>query len=356
MNVSASTALFWIAMPAYSPTIPVRYTALLWECMVSLDADRGAVLAAAGLRDELLDSPDASMTLAELGALLKEVERVTGRHDLGFEVGRRVDLAIHGALGQTMQRCATIDHALRLGARFISLVTPSFVVDYRRHGDRAEVVYRPVAAMTPELMRFLFESHAVGLHNMLLLLMEQRMRAYDVYFSIQVPPHAGRYRELEPVRVHFGAAQLPELRLVIDAAQLDAPIATAAPKLVALWEHRCKSLVDDSPGAQPWSEWVSLMLNEAEDCQPTLEQLAALVNMGPHTLSRHLRAEQQKFRTLSNQVRYERACRLLADSAVPISQIAYRLGYQGVSAFSDAFRRIAGQSPRAYRDAQRGVA
>ena len=36
-------------MPAYSPTIPVRYTALLWECMESLDTDRDAVLSAAGL-------------------------------------------------------------------------------------------------------------------------------------------------------------------------------------------------------------------------------------------------------------------------------------------------------------------
>ncbi len=343
-------------MPAYSPTIPVRYTALLWECMESLDADRGAVLAASGLAADLLDYPDASMTLAELGALLEEVERVTVRRDLGFEVGRRVDFAIHGALGQTMQRCVTIDHALRLGARFVSLVTPSFVVDYRRHADRAEVVYRPVAAMTPELMRFLFECHAVGLHNMLLLLMEQRMRAYDVYFSIQAPAHAGRYRELAPARVHFGAAPLPELRIVIDSAQLDAPIATAAPKLVALWENRCKSLVDHTRRDQPWSQWVSLMLNEAEDCQPTLEELAALVNMGPRTLSRHLRDEQQNFRALSNRVRYERACRLLSDSQTPVSQIAYRLGYQGVSAFTDAFRRIAGTNPRAYRDACRRAA
>ena len=340
-------------MPAYSPTVPVRYTALLCECMEPLDADRGAVLAAAGLAAHLFDHPDTSMTLTELSALLTEVQQVTGRDDLGFEVGRRIDVAVHGALGQTMQRCTTIDHALRVGSRFASLVTPSFVIDYRRHAERAEVIYRPAAAMTPELMRFMFECHAVGFHNLVTALMEQRMRAYDVYFSIPAPAHAHRYRELASARAHFGAAPLPELRIVIDSAQLDLPIATAAPKLVALWENRCKSLVDHTPQEQPWSEWVSLILNEAEDCQPTLEQLAALVNMGPHTLSRHLRREQQNFRALSNRVRYERACRLLRESRTPVSQIANRLGYQGVAAFSDAFRRIAGKSPRAYRDAHR---
>lgn len=338
-------------MPAHNPTVPVRYTAVLCECMESLGADSCVVLAAAGLPANLFEYPDTSMTLTELGALLEEVQRVTGREDLGFEVGRRIDVEVHGALGQTLQRCTTIDHALRVGSRFASLVTPSFVIEYRRGAERAEVVYRPVAAMTPELMRFMFECHAGGFHNLLGALMGRHMRAYDMYFSIQAPAHAHRYRELAPARVHFAAAPLPELRIVFDSAQLDTPIATASPKLVALWEKRCKSLVDHTQQEQPWSEWVSLMLNEAEDCQPTLDQLAALLNMGPHTLSRHLHREHQSFRALSIQVRYERACRLLRESRTPVSQIAYRLGYEGVSAFSDAFRRVGGQGPRAYRNA-----
>ncbi len=340
-------------MPAYNPTVPVRYTAVLCDCIESFGADRCALLAAAGLPVDLFDYPDTSMTLTELTALLEDVQRVTGREDLGFEVGRRIDVDVHGALGQTLQRCTTIDHALRVGSRFGSLVTPSFVIDYRRGADHAEVVYRPVAAMTPELMRFMFECHAGGFHNLLTTLMGRHLRAYDMFFSIQRPPHADRYREMAPARVHFAAASLPELRIVFDSTQLDAPIGTAAPKLVALWENRCKSLVDHAQQEQPWGEWVSLMLTEAEDCQPTLDQLAALLNMGPRTLSRHLRREHQGFRALSNRVRYERACRLLRESRSPVSQIAYRLGYVGVSAFSDAFRRASGQSPRAYRAAHR---
>ncbi len=245
------------ARPQSDSSRPLHRRAV--ECIESLGADSGAVLAAADLPADLFEHPDTSVTLTELGALLEEVQRVTGREDLGFEVGRRIEVEAHGALGQTLQRCTTIDHALRL----------------------------------------------------------------------------------------------PELRLVFDSAYLDTPIATASPKLVALWENRCKSLLDHTQQEQPWSEWVSLMLNEAEDCQPTLDQLAALLSMGPHTLSRHLRREHQSFRELSNRVRYERACRLLRECRIPVSQIAYRLGYQGVSAFSDAFRRVSGQGPRAYRDAHR---
>src|ERR1700738_4488969 len=115
-------------MPAYNPTVPVRYTAVMCDCIESLGADRCALLTAAGLPAVLFDYPDTSMTLTELTALLKEVQRVTGREDLGFEVGRRIELEAHGALGQTLQRCTTIDHALRVGSRFASLVTPSFFI------------------------------------------------------------------------------------------------------------------------------------------------------------------------------------------------------------------------------------
>lgn len=52
-------------------------------------------------------------------------------------------------------------------------------------------------------------------------------------------------------------------------------------------------------------------------------------------------------------VRLERARKLLADTALPISQIASMVGYQSQSHFSKMFRSVTGITPRAYRDAAR---
>lgn len=339
-------------MPAYSPTIPVRYTALIHACLQQTYPDQPALFAAAGLTPALLERPDATMTLAELHALLQQAERASGRHDLGYDVGLRVDFASHGVLGRALQGCATLDQAMRLGARYSSLITPSFLLEYRRDGAAAELIYRPVAPMTPEVMRFMFEAHIVSLHNNVLApLLQRRLQSYDIYFSIEAPAHAARYRQLAPARVRFGTGELPEVRMVMKAAQMDLPITTVNAALMAASEDHCKTLLDNRRSAQPWSEWVRLILHEAEHCQPTIEQLAQLLNMGPHTLSRHLQRERQNFRVLSSQVRHERACRLLGEGRTPITQIAYRLGYQGAAAFSEAFRRIAGVSPRAWRQA-----
>ena len=50
-------------------------------------------------------------------------------------------------------------------------------------------------------------------------------------------------------------------------------------------------------------------------------------------------------------VRLERARKLLAETALPISEIASMVGYQSQSHFSKMFRSVTGITPRAYREA-----
>jgi AraC family transcriptional regulator len=52
-------------------------------------------------------------------------------------------------------------------------------------------------------------------------------------------------------------------------------------------------------------------------------------------------------------VRLERARKLLADTALPISEIAAIVGYQSQSHFSKMFRSVTGITPRAYREGGR---
>jgi AraC-like DNA-binding protein len=336
-------------MPTRSPTLPVRYVAPLAEYVESLGPSWRSVLRAARLDESLFDAPDASMTLAQFDALRVEIERVTGRTDLGFELGRHIEVTTHGAIGEAMLHCSTLDHALRLASRFFPLVTPAFAMDYRRRGREARISFRPKVAMTRETLRVINEIHAVSFHFQWKSLLPQRLKRYDVFVPMNAPPHARRYRELAPARFHFAPMPLPEVRVVVDAAQVDLPLATANPQNAAHAEDRLKRQRPPLALESRWSDWVILMLREAEDCQPTLEQLAELVGIGSYTLARLLAKEGESFRDLSNRVRFDRARSLLAQGRNPITQIAYRLGYTDVANFSTAFRLAYGKSPRAYR-------
>ena len=71
--------------------------------------------------------------------------------------------------------------------------------------------------------------------------------------------------------------------------------------------------------------------------------------MSRRTLTRHLRQEKTSFREVLEQVRFDLAKTYLKDG-LSITDTAYLLGYGDHAAFSTAFRRWSGQSPRAYRN------
>lgn len=333
-----------------SPTIPTRYFAFVCAYAESLGIDRHVLLRTAGFAPSLLDHPSVPPTVAEFEAILAAVTRLSGRSDVGFELGRRMTIDMHEAFGQAMRRCDVIDHALRLLSRYYALITPSFLVEYRRGPRHAEVSYRATVGMAHETLATLNEIHAVSFHFVLQAAVERRFPAYDIYLPMSPPPHARRYRELAPARVHFGAAGLPEVRVVLDLALMDVPMALRDATWVERTEKRLKETLPAGDRKDRFSDWVRLMLHEAEDCRPTLAQLSALLRMPPHTLARRLADEGWGFRDLSNLVRHDRACSLLRHGEVAISQIAYRLGYSDVANFSNAFRAAGGMSPRRYRD------
>jgi len=323
--------------------------AQLVDYLESTGIDRVELLRAARIR--AIDDPNAQLTLRQVESLLRAAEQASGRRDLGFETGLRIDPTSHDILGLALLTCPTFGQVLRLLVSYQRLMQPVFALSLQREADRVELVYRPVVAMPHRSMRMFEEAIAVSNHFSFARLLKGDRSPYDLWMSIERPPHADRYRDLSPARVHFGDA-VPGLRISLDAALIDRPLAMANPRAMRAAEERCKAMLRQTHARRRWSEWCRMMLREAEDSRPTLEQLARFVNISPRTLARYLDAENTSFRDLSLQVRTERARRLLADGDLSVTQIAYRLGYTDVASFVRSFRAQTGRTPgslRAYR-------
>ena len=85
----------------------------------------------------------------------------------------------------------------------------------------------------------------------------------------------------------------------------------------------------------------------------SLGDVAAALAMSERKLQRLLREEGVQFRDLLDDVRAREAQQLLADNSLPVGRVAERLGFDSMSAFSRAFRRWYGTSPRDMRQASR---
>jgi len=110
-------------------------------------------------------------------------------------------------------------------------------------------------------------------------------------------------------------------------------------------EERCKAMLRQVHVRRRWKEWCRTMLRESEDSQPTLGQLARIVNLSPRTLARYLETEGVGFRDLALQVRTERAARLLREGDLSVTQVAYRLGFSDVASFVRSYRNRTGRTP-----------
>jgi AraC-like DNA-binding protein len=84
-----------------------------------------------------------------------------------------------------------------------------------------------------------------------------------------------------------------------------------------------------------------------DDCSAA--KIASLFSMNRRTLNRHLRAEGTAFNILVNEIRFEIARQLLANSDMTFNQIAAALAFSEASAFTRAFRRWSGKTPTAWR-------
>ncbi|MFZ3183507.1 MAG: AraC family transcriptional regulator ligand-binding domain-containing protein [Pseudomonas sp.] len=333
-------------MPLYDPVIPARYAQPLIDFVKEQQPQQfDDLLQICGVRDHYASADGAVLTMAQYDILVNQVVQLSGRNDLGLEMGRRIGRHSHQSLSMALANCKTLDEVFRMAARFWRQVTTAFVVTYRRQQTCGEWIFRPSTAMSRATLHIMEELFAVSVHCDYTELVGAK-KGIDIYLSMPKPAHHALYRKLTPSRFHFSASPLPEVRCVLPADLLDKPLRQNGDGLPIANLH---ALPGVSTSKKHYRDWLTLMLNEAEGIQPTRESLAELLNVSPRTFSRFLASEGCNFRVLANEIRHQRACNMLAYSTQLISQVAYRLGYAEPAAFTRAFHNMAGIGPQEYR-------
>ena len=84
----------------------------------------------------------------------------------------------------------------------------------------------------------------------------------------------------------------------------------------------------------------------------TASEVARRLGMSSRTLSRKLAEEGTSFAEVLDQLRTALAKRYLHDETLPVSEIAWLLGYREVSSLTHAFKRWTGMTPRRFRSGQ----
>ncbi len=169
----------------------------------------------------------------------------------------------------------------------------------------------------------------------------------SIHFQHAAPKYADQYARCFPCPVYFNQGEskiLFESRyLALPGARISKSLKVAALAYVDNLRQTFQSV--------SFSEHVRrLIYQHLEFDEPDIKRIAKGLNMSKQTLYRKLKGEGVVFQKLVEQVRFDKARQLLAQSRLSASEIAFHLGFSELSAFSRAFKRWSGLSPKAYRE------
>lgn len=337
-------------MGASARHVPVRYFLLLRDTLRDSGVDTARILEMAGITEANFNSREGALSALEVDRFIRAAAKLTGRNDLGFELGRRVKMNSHELLGYGLMSCPSIDEFLRMASRHYHLMLETWTMSYRRWHSGGEAVYTPTVAIPPDSMHFYLEALAVAHQNQLQLLLGPEIVPYDIYLSMPEPAHKQRYLALAPVRFHFLETAMPGIRVLMTADLLDSPLALSNEDVMHQIDDRCNTLGQKPPrGEVGWSEYVMMVLRDARGEQVTLEDIAKRVKVSARTIDRHLKKEGLGFREISHRVRFERACEMLCLPGATVAEVALQLGFSDAANFSRAFRRVLAVTPGEYQ-------
>ncbi|MFK7864292.1 MAG: AraC family transcriptional regulator ligand-binding domain-containing protein [Pseudohongiellaceae bacterium] len=111
-------------------------------------------------------------------------------------------------------------------------------------------------------------------------------------------------------------------------------------------EQTLAALIDDSKLDQQVRNAIGNVLSEGI---PTLSFIASELGIGARTLQRRLSIEGHTFQGLVDMARKDLAQRLLSDTEYSLAEVAFLTGFSEQSAFTRAFKRWVGHTPRSFR-------
>lgn len=109
---------------------------------------------------------------------------------------------------------------------------------------------------------------------------------------------------------------------------------------------------ESNPFDQERMNRVCRYINDRLDQPIFLEELARLVHLSEGAFSRFFHAHTSRtFPEFVNELRVGRACRLLAESEMAVTEIAFASGFENLSNFNRQFQRLKNTTPREFRRA-----
>jgi AraC-like DNA-binding protein len=314
--------------------------------------DVAPLLAQAGLTAQQIENHRARIEAQSQIRLLELVADALRDDLLGFHLAESFDLREIGLLYYVAASSESLGDALSRLQRYSTIINEGVAVRVRKGEDLAVTIHYVGIERVSDRQQI--EGWLTALVRLLRKLTDRHLRPSIVSFCHY------RARGCPELNAFMGcdvayAAAADEVAFPETVEQM--PVTGADPYLNELLVGYCEEAVSHrQAGRGPLRlEVENLIAQLLPHGKARLGEIARWLGSSPRTLSRRLALEGTTFAGIVTELRADLARRYLNDKDLAISEIAWLLGFQEVSAFTHAFKRWTGKTPREAR-AQKSAA
>ncbi|MBF7729104.1 AraC family transcriptional regulator [Pseudomonas sp. N040] len=303
--------------------------------------DAQEMLALAGLPIDILEQSESLISYRKLVRLLNLCVARTGNPLFGLQFGLHQGIGILGPLLYLIRNAKTVGEALHELSAFYHLHSGANDVALETDGRYAQLSFTVLDDSIEDARQGVELAVGVGWQLMHMLLGKSWV-AEALLLQGTPSGDPAAYKRLLGHTPQFNASSNAWL---FNARLLEMPLSSADEALHRLIKQHLEALDDMSTQELP-DHVQRLLRSLLPNGRVSIEQIADLMMLSSRSLQRYLADEGTSFQQLLDKTRQGMAKRYLTDSSISMTQLASMLGYSDLSAFSRAFQRWFGLSPK----------
>ena len=342
-----------------NPTISAGYPKAFWDFAVSRGADRLTLIARSHIHPDELLNQDNRIPLANYLTMLKAGIELSNEPALSLLFGEAVrlpDISIVGLMGPLTENSEDGRQQLN---RYAPLAldeddgNASNPMEIVREGRDVWVRSTSrIYAENPLLTESGFARTVCGVRAMMASMPDFAHRLFPqaIRFTHKEPSYRAEYDRIFGVPLFF---ESPMNAILIDEAFMQMTPPRPNPYLSELLRAHAEGLLENLERSKSIRGRVeSLLIPVLHTGEANIDMIAGTLALSRQTLFRRLKAEGVTFENVLDELRHKLALHYLNGQKASVQETAYLVGFSDPAAFSRAFKRWTGFSPRTTRNSK----
>jgi AraC-like DNA-binding protein len=312
-----------------------------------LGNDVAAVLAAVGARPEQVNDDAIRLEVPKQIRILELASEELQDGLLGFHLARNFDLREIGLIYYVIASSERLSDALLKGKRYCSIMNEGVRLTVKLD-ERAAAIALDYVDVDRQSDRHQIEFWLVTLVRICRQVTDTRLAPRNLRMRHRRDETPAEMRGFFGCDIEFGA---DSDEIVFQPRVASLPIVGSDNSLNDLLLRYAEESLADRPQmrASLRSAVERVLPQLLPHAKASASNVARKLAISTRTLSRKLRDEDVAFAEILEETRTALAKRYLAEHDLPVSEIAWLLGYGEVSSFTHAFKRWTGMTPRQFR-------